>query len=244
MEILKECGQKIKSQKKIQDQIKSGKEINSATFQKKYGSIHYAACKLFGSWQNAVEAAGYDYQEINLYSERITWDKDLIIKTILELYYDGIDLMASNIRDNYANLFNGARRCKEIETWENAISLAGLDYSEICGDQWGTKYIGKDNNIYMSITEGMVADKLFELKNTGEIDNYKTQVKVTEERRWTCDFVYHKDSKEIWLEVDGLEKSRKEGVYNEYNEKIAYYKNNNYSYKVINSFKDLDDLIK
>ena len=230
---------KSKIIEKIKEEHSKNNDINSAVFQKKHGSVHYCACKIFGSWKNAIESAGFDYNDISLYAYRITWSKKMIISKIKKLYNNDVDLMASNIRDNFGDLFNAVRRCNGIETWENAVKLAGFDYNEICGDQWGTKYVGLDNNVYMSIKEGQVADELFKLLKNNYINAYKTQVKVTKNRRWTCDFVIDHNNIKIWIEVDGLGDSRKGGSYNDGHEKIQYYKNNKFNFKIVTSYNEL-----
>lgn len=64
---------------KIKSFNKNGEKLNSDYIQKKYGNFHASACKLFGSWKQAIENAGFDYSKINLYSHRIHWDSQKII---------------------------------------------------------------------------------------------------------------------------------------------------------------------
>jgi len=221
---------------KLKEINKLGESISSSSIQQKYGSLHVASCNRFGNWESTVIAAGFDYNEVNLYSERITWTNEKIISEIKKLHEDNEDLMASSVRDNHTALFNAARRDSNLGNWENAIEKAGINYQEICGERWGQIYHGKDGNKYTSIIEGKVGDYLFDFLEQNIIKDYSTQVRVTPKRKWTCDFVvtFH-DQKysELWIEVDGLEDSRREGAYSKNNEKINYYLENNFDFKII-----------
>ncbi len=230
---------------KIREYHKKGKQLNVSNIQKINGSLHYCASQRFGSWKNAVEAAGFDYKEINLYSKRISWTKEMILEKIKRLNDQNVDLMASNIRDNHTALFIAARREKDFGSWEAAIRATGLNYEEICGNRWGQKYQGKDGNLYFSIIEGKVGDILFDLVSRKQIVDYETQVRVTKKRNWTCDFVVEMVSGEqIWLEVDGLEDSRKDGAYNKNNEKIHYYEKKNFNYCIVTNPQEVKEKLR
>jgi len=62
--------------------ISQTEPLNSSFIQRNYGSMHNLACARFGSWQKAVEAAGFDYGEVNLYAFRKNWTTEDIIETI------------------------------------------------------------------------------------------------------------------------------------------------------------------
>lgn len=229
----------------IRNLNKSEVPLNSSYIQKNFQSLHTAAFTRFGSWKNAINSAGYDYDEINLYSNRVTWTPELIKQEILRLNKKDTDLKASSIRDTYASLFNAARRESLIGTWEKAIEFAGLQYSEIAGSSWGETSIGIDGNIYPSIIECSVSNEIFELLDQRLIADYFIQVPLTKERRWTCDFVVTLNNDEtIWIEVDGLGDSRREGSYGEEHEKIAYYLNNNFEFYIVNKTGQAAEIIK
>ena len=218
--------------------------INSAHITEHHGSLQVAACQIFGSWKNTVEAAGFDYDEVNLYSDRVTWDKDLIIAKILELSDQDVNLKASYIRDNYSYLLSAARREASLGSWEAAIAEAGLDYKAICGIRFGSRYIGKDSYLYHSELEGKVGDLLFDLRNEEAILGYENQVRVTTDRFWTCDFVITFNNElELWLEVDGLGEARKEGAYGAGFEKIDYYIENEFPLEIVTSVSEARRLL-
>ena len=237
------------TKERIVDNIKSLSELNislaSKNIQDNYKNLATAGVSRFGSWKNAITAAGFDYNKINLYANRITWTTELIISEIKKLYENGTDLKASSIRDNHTALFNGARRDEKIGTWERAIELAGLDYSEIAGSSWGETSIGVDGNVYPSIIECSVGNEIFDLLERQFISDYFIQVPVTQKRRWTCDFlVTLKNQDTIWIEVDGLGDSRREGSYGEEHEKIAYYLNHNFEFYIVNQPGQVAKIIK
>ena len=130
---------------RIIEKIKSiaqSEPLNSSYIQKNYGSLHILACDRLGSWQKAVEAAGFDYDEINLYAFRKNWTTEDIVETIQSLYRKGEDLSASSIRDNHGDLFNAVRRDPNFGTWESAVEKSGISYYEVIGERWGSKFLG------------------------------------------------------------------------------------------------------
>jgi hypothetical protein len=82
--------------------------------------------KHFGSWRNAVSAAGLDYRSIRRYRE---WDESTITQRLRELYEQGIDLNAKNIEEYDITLITAARR--RFDSWDQALTAAGLDYKKI-----------------------------------------------------------------------------------------------------------------
>ena len=232
---------------RIIEKIKSiaqSEPLNSSYIQKNYGSLHILACDRLGSWQKAVEAAGFDYDEINLYAFRKNWTTEDIVETIQSLYRKGEDLSASSIRDNHGDLFNAVRRDPNLGTWESAVEKSGISYYEVIGERWGSKFLGIDGQIYDSRTEGKIGDLLYSMKSDGQIVNYHTQVKVEEGRAWRCDFVINLvEGGELWLEVDGLGAARKDGFYGNKNEKINFYEQHGFEFSIIRTPLQAEEVI-
>lgn len=82
--------------------------------------------KHFGSWRNAIEAAGLKYSDIRRYRE---WDEQAVIDRLLELHAKGVDLNAKSMEEHDITLITAARR--RFESWDRALTAAGLDYSKI-----------------------------------------------------------------------------------------------------------------
>ena len=82
--------------------------------------------KHFGSWRNAVVAAGLNYSQIRRYRE---WDENTITQKLREIHEQGIDLNAKNMEEYDITLITAARR--RFESWDRALTAAGLDYKKI-----------------------------------------------------------------------------------------------------------------
>src|SRR5207244_4129768 len=72
--------------------------------------------KHFGSWRNAVTAAGLDYGQIRRYRE---WDEETIKHRLRDLYEQGIDLNAKHMEEYDITLITAARR--RFESWDRAL---------------------------------------------------------------------------------------------------------------------------
>ena len=82
--------------------------------------------KHFGSWRNAIQAAGLDYDIIRRYQE---WDEQAVIDRLQELHTQGIDLNAKSMEEYDITLITAARR--RFDSWDKALTAAGLDSSKI-----------------------------------------------------------------------------------------------------------------
>jgi hypothetical protein len=80
----------------------------------------------FGSWREALESAGLDYDAIRRYRE---WDDKRIIKMVRELHDRGAGLNAKSMEQEDITLITAARR--RFESWHEALTAAGLDYRNI-----------------------------------------------------------------------------------------------------------------
>lgn len=131
------------SKQKIIDRIlelhKIGEDLSVSNVRKNHNLLLAAACKknYFGSWKNAIAAAGLEYDKINLYVDREEWSKQKIISRILELHKDGIDLSSRNMQKNYGSVFSAA--FKYFGSWKNVITAAGLDYDKIAKLEFWSK---------------------------------------------------------------------------------------------------------
>ncbi len=94
----------------------------------KYAPMVYAAIRPnhFGSWKDALEAAGLPAEEIYRYR---SWDDDFILSEIIRLKQEGADLSSKKMDENANSLIATARR--RFGSWSSAVRCAGLDYDEI-----------------------------------------------------------------------------------------------------------------
>jgi hypothetical protein len=80
----------------------------------------------FGSWREALEAAGLDYDSIRRYRE---WDDERILKMVREFHEKGLGLNAKSMEQEDITLITAARR--RFDSWHQALTAAGLDYRQI-----------------------------------------------------------------------------------------------------------------
>jgi len=80
----------------------------------------------FGSWREALEAAGLDYDAIRRYRE---WDDERILEMVREFHKSGKGLNAKNVEQEDITLITAARR--RFDSWHQALQAAGLNYREI-----------------------------------------------------------------------------------------------------------------
>lgn len=82
--------------------------------------------KHFGSWRNAIHAAGLQYGDIRRYRE---WDENAVIERVRELHAQGKNLNAKSMEELDITLITAARR--RFDSWDKALTAAGLDYKDI-----------------------------------------------------------------------------------------------------------------
>ncbi len=123
------------SKDKILCQIKklhrAGQPINSNHVQlhsAKTSRLYHSAVKYFGGWKQAVEAAGFDYNEIRLQTFR-HWSKSAIAKAIEERVGQGLTLNGFAVYLEDRGLYHAAKRY--LGGWKKALRFAGIDLRTI-----------------------------------------------------------------------------------------------------------------
>ena len=99
--------------------------LRSDYVQKHYTKLHSAAQRYFVSWKDAVESAGFDYDNI----KKVKWSQENIIMTILDIKQNNLPLCSSEIQKNNMPLFQAA--CRIFGSWARAVESAGINYKEI-----------------------------------------------------------------------------------------------------------------
>lgn len=106
----------------------SGKSLRSSFLKKKgkrYSKLVEAGRKHFRTWENAINAAGFDYNHIR---GRIPWTKESVLEEIKNLNKLGTRLTGGYLRKQnrkYANLVEAGYRY--FGNWAAAIEAAGID---------------------------------------------------------------------------------------------------------------------
>jgi hypothetical protein len=76
----------------------------------------------FGSWKEAVEAAGFNYAEVSRYRR---WTPERIICELRTLSRNGQALNSKAVQKHHCALFTAGRR--RFGSWDGALEAAGLD---------------------------------------------------------------------------------------------------------------------
>ena len=113
---------------KIQEMASNGEDISYSGIVKRYYGMYQSASKdiHFGSWENAVRAAGIDYDEVVKVDY---WSKEKVVEEIVRLFNEGEDLSVSSIHNKFNTLLSAGSRY--FGTWESAIYASGFDYENI-----------------------------------------------------------------------------------------------------------------
>lgn len=107
----------------------SGEDLSYGEMQRNNLALLRAAGRYFGSWKNAIEYAGLDYDEIRRYR---TWTNDRIIEAIRKYAALGADLSWRHVcLELDPPLAAAAIRANRFGSWQCALEAAGLDYEEI-----------------------------------------------------------------------------------------------------------------
>lgn len=95
------------------------------------GMLIRAATKLFGSWDEALRAAGVDPSEVRLRGSGVSWSKPLVVREIRKRKARGEPLNSRGIRqDEFGNqIFQSGSRL--FGSWDAALRAAGLDPEQV-----------------------------------------------------------------------------------------------------------------
>ena len=88
--------------------------------------LSVAACRLFCSWKKAVEAAGFDYEQVTGVRH---WSREKVIENIKRLASARMPLNATNIQQHHSALHQAAIKLFP-KSWAKALTAAGLDPDE------------------------------------------------------------------------------------------------------------------
>lgn len=119
---MQSAGLKIKSS--IQD-IYNGENGTPSNVAKEHTNLYLRARKVFGSWKNAVEASGIDYENTRNHKK---WNRDKIINEIKELHNQGHNLRPWSLRKNgKIKLLSAANY--HFGSWKKAVLASSISYS-------------------------------------------------------------------------------------------------------------------
>jgi hypothetical protein len=84
--------------------------------------LYRAAVRTYGSYRNALKAAGLSYPPPMLRH----WTERLVLKTLRDLHRSGTDLRYNSIKKRYLPLYEAARHY--FGQYTNSVRVAGIDY--------------------------------------------------------------------------------------------------------------------
>lgn len=96
-----------------------------ANIAKEHTLLYVKACKAFGTWRNALEACGIDYESSR---KNRKWTRERIIKEINRLRAEGSSLRPSVLRKNDNTTLVSAAEY-HFGSWRRAIESCGINYS-------------------------------------------------------------------------------------------------------------------
>jgi len=109
----------------IQADVTAGLEISAHAAQLRSSSLVARGQQLFGSWEAAVAAAGYDYEAVR---KTRAWAPQEVIERIQELDCAGADLSDNTCATYDGSLYGAA--ATHFGGWPQALEAAGIDPDE------------------------------------------------------------------------------------------------------------------
>lgn len=91
-----------------------------------YPRIHAAAVRVWGSWKEAIEACGLDYNEVRKHRE---WSSEQVLEKVRQLERDHSPLSSKYVQIAHRPLYMASIR--RFKSWGETMKAAGLDYSQI-----------------------------------------------------------------------------------------------------------------
>jgi hypothetical protein len=109
--------------KKIHQQ---GESVFAGDLQDKHPYLYNQGVWIFGDWDKALRAAGFDPKRMRL---RTFWDKRKIIDELQRMQKQSLPLYPNYVMKNHQKLFSGALR--QYGAWNKALIAAGLINQEV-----------------------------------------------------------------------------------------------------------------
>jgi len=100
---------------------KNGGSIRAGDLQHKNQNLYQLAVWLFGDYDKALSAAGFDPQQMRL---RRFWDKEKIVRALRRMRGQNLPLYPKYVMNNHRDLFHGALR--QYGSWNRALAAAGI----------------------------------------------------------------------------------------------------------------------
>jgi hypothetical protein len=100
---------------------KQGESVFAGDLQDKNPFLYDQGVWIFGDWDNALRAAGFDPDKMRMQG---SWDRQKIIKKLQNMRDANLPLYAHYMLKNHTALFSSSRR--EFGSWDNAFRAVGI----------------------------------------------------------------------------------------------------------------------
>jgi len=110
---------------RIREMYKAGERLDAAGIMENDRRLLYAGDRHFGTWRDAVIAAGIDYMEVCV---NLKWTEDDVIGEIQRTKADGGALVSTVVCRVNERLFSAG--VSRFGSWEKVVRTAGTDYDE------------------------------------------------------------------------------------------------------------------
>ena len=105
----------------VKEVYKQDGKVFAGHLQDKYPHLYQQGVWIFGDWDKALHAAGFDPEKMR---ERGVWDEEKIIDTIHSMHEKHLPLYAAYVMDNHGKLFSASLR--QFGSWANALVASGV----------------------------------------------------------------------------------------------------------------------
>jgi hypothetical protein len=96
-------------------------QVFAGHLQDKYAHLYEQGIWIFGDWDKALRAAGFDPEKMR---ERGIWDEEKITEKIRAMHQRHLPLYAKYVMDNHYKLFKAALR--QFGSWPKALVASGV----------------------------------------------------------------------------------------------------------------------
>jgi hypothetical protein len=100
---------------------KRDEQVFAGFLQEKHQQLYHQGIWLFGDWDKALRASGFDPEQMRL---RSFWNGEKVILGIRALRKQNLPLYPNYVMKNHQNLFSGALR--QYGSWDKALRAAGI----------------------------------------------------------------------------------------------------------------------
>lgn len=100
---------------------RDGVDLSSSNMQQQHMSLFQAGCRIYGSWKDAVNKSGVDY---NKFRKQREWTEETINAEIKKFFLEHGKAPAGLVSKEYGSLYQVARRMNKNKHWDEIVHNA------------------------------------------------------------------------------------------------------------------------